>query len=311
MMRPGPDGGSGVSSGGDLLAAWIQRTGRRVGERGHSHVRFAFYGRVSTEDWQDPVTSRARQREQAAALAAGHGRIVAEFFDSGHSRILPWARRPQAAALVAALADPDRGWDAIVIREYERAFYGKSGALRESVRVDGAVVRALWRAAVDAGSGRPGRLSRRRSRADDAGAGPVVQAGDYPDPDPGPYCDGGPDPGAGPVPGWPAAVRVPARRRRAAPEQGARRVGPLRAPPRAGPGDRAGRAVDVRAATGRAQRRADHPSAERRRDPVPVRGRPAPHRRRVDATYRGRDPGQPPVHRPPDVEPAAHRLRPG
>ena len=35
-----------------------------------------------------------------------------------------WVRRPQAAALVAALADPDRGWDAIVIGEYERAFYG-------------------------------------------------------------------------------------------------------------------------------------------------------------------------------------------
>ena len=35
-----------------------------------------------------------------------------------------WGRRPQAAALVAALADPDRGWDAIVIGEYERAFYG-------------------------------------------------------------------------------------------------------------------------------------------------------------------------------------------
>ena len=30
----------------------------------------------------------------------------------------------QAAALVAQLADPDRGWDAIVIGEYERAFYG-------------------------------------------------------------------------------------------------------------------------------------------------------------------------------------------
>jgi hypothetical protein len=79
---------------------------------------------VSTEDWQDPVTSRARQREQAGMLAAGHGTIVAEFFDSGHSRTLPWARRPQAAALVAALADPDRGWDAIVIGEYQRAFYG-------------------------------------------------------------------------------------------------------------------------------------------------------------------------------------------
>ena len=50
--------------------------------------------------------------------------IVAEFFDAGQSRAVAWARRPQAAALVAALADPDRGWDAIVIGEYERAFYG-------------------------------------------------------------------------------------------------------------------------------------------------------------------------------------------
>jgi len=53
---------------------------------------------------------------------AGHGRIVARFFDAVQSRTLAWARRPQAAALVAGLADPDRGWDAVVIGEYERAF---------------------------------------------------------------------------------------------------------------------------------------------------------------------------------------------
>jgi site-specific DNA recombinase len=87
-----------------------------------------FYGRVSTEDWQDPATSRARQREQAGVLVAGHGTIVAGFFDCGHSRTLPWATRPQAAALVAQLADPDRGWDAIVIGEYERPFYGNQYA---------------------------------------------------------------------------------------------------------------------------------------------------------------------------------------
>jgi site-specific DNA recombinase len=60
------------------------------------------YGRVSTEDWQDPETSRARQLQQALMLVAGHGTIVAEFFDTGESRTLAWARRPQAAALVAA-----------------------------------------------------------------------------------------------------------------------------------------------------------------------------------------------------------------
>jgi len=52
-------------------------------------LRFAFYGRVSTEDYQDPVTSRARQLGQAAALVAGYGRITAEYFDAGQSRVLP------------------------------------------------------------------------------------------------------------------------------------------------------------------------------------------------------------------------------
>src|SRR5207253_6915463 len=84
-------------------------------------------GRVSTEDWQDPVTSRARQLQQAAVLVTGHGVITAEFFDTGESRSLPWARRPQSA-LVAQLADPERGWDAVVIGEYERAFCGSQYA---------------------------------------------------------------------------------------------------------------------------------------------------------------------------------------
>ena len=49
---------------------------------------------------------------------------MAEYFDVGQSRVLPWARRTQAAALLAAMADPQREFDAIVIGEYERAFYG-------------------------------------------------------------------------------------------------------------------------------------------------------------------------------------------
>jgi site-specific DNA recombinase len=126
----GADGDDGRGSAdGDALTTWAESLGsRRNGMRGRGSLRFAFYGRVSTEDWQDPVMSRARQLQQAVMLVAGHGAIVAEFFDAGESRTLPWARRPQAAALVAALADPDRGWDAIVIGEYERAFYGNQYA---------------------------------------------------------------------------------------------------------------------------------------------------------------------------------------
>src|SRR6266705_4993447 len=114
----------------DALASWAERSGRRrAAQPSRGGLRFAFYGRVSTEDWQDPVTSRARQLGQAAALVAGHGKITAEYFDAGQSRVLPWARRPQAAALLAAMADPGRGFDAVVIGEYERAFYGSQYAL--------------------------------------------------------------------------------------------------------------------------------------------------------------------------------------
>jgi site-specific DNA recombinase len=119
-----------LPTAGRSLALWAERTGRRRAVQStRGGLRFAFYGRVSTEDYQDPVTSRARQLGQAAALTAGYGQIVAWYFDVGQSRVLPWARRPQAAALVAAMADPGRGFDAIVTGEYERAFYGHQYSL--------------------------------------------------------------------------------------------------------------------------------------------------------------------------------------
>jgi len=88
-------------------------------------MRFAFYGRVSTEDRQDPEASRAWQLDRARRLVepAG-GVIVAEYFDLGVSRRLPWARRPQAKALLDAVKNPARGFDAIVIGEAQRAFQG-------------------------------------------------------------------------------------------------------------------------------------------------------------------------------------------
>jgi site-specific DNA recombinase len=86
---------TGSREAGDRLVEWAERSGRRQNALAcRGGLRFAFYGRVSTEDYQDPVTSRARQRDLAGALVAGHGRIVAEYFD------------------------------AIVIGEYDRAFCG-------------------------------------------------------------------------------------------------------------------------------------------------------------------------------------------
>jgi len=77
---------------------------------------------------------------------------VAEFFDAGQSRTAAWGRRPEAAALVALLADPGRGWGAIVVGEYERAFYGSQyAAMAPLFEHHGG-------AAADAGGWRPGRF---------------------------------------------------------------------------------------------------------------------------------------------------------
>jgi site-specific DNA recombinase len=159
---------------------WAGGVGGAAGpsaDQGTGAWRFAVrvYGRVSTEDWQDPVMSRARQRELAGALVRGHGQVVAEFFDVGESRTLVWGRRPQAAALAARLAGPDRGWDAIVVGEYERAFYGSQYAAMAPL------FEHYGGAAVDAGGGGPRRFRVRALRARDDGAGAVVEAGGDPD----------------------------------------------------------------------------------------------------------------------------------
>ena len=85
-------------------------------------LRFAFYGRTSTAEFQDPVTSRAWQREMAESVIFGHGVITSEFFDVGCSRRVPWARRPRAAVLLERVQGVGCGFDAVVVGEFERAF---------------------------------------------------------------------------------------------------------------------------------------------------------------------------------------------
>lgn len=83
---------------------------------------FAFCGRVSTEDNQEPEASRARQLAQARRLLPPDAEIVEEFFDIGVSRSLPWARRPETSRLLAQLKQGARRWDAVVVGEFARAF---------------------------------------------------------------------------------------------------------------------------------------------------------------------------------------------
>src|SRR3954471_9902178 len=81
-------------------------------------LSFAFYGRVFTEDNQDPESSRRWQLSLARNLIAPRGGVIADpfqLFDIGQSRSLPWSRRPEANRLLAALRDPGRGFAAVVI----------------------------------------------------------------------------------------------------------------------------------------------------------------------------------------------------
>ncbi len=101
---------------------------RRQAVKG-SGPRFAFYGRMSTVEFQDRETSLGWQREVAEETVRGRVVIVAEYFDDGCSRRLPWRERPAVAQLIAAAKQPNRSFDAVVIGEYERAFYGDQFAI--------------------------------------------------------------------------------------------------------------------------------------------------------------------------------------
>lgn len=80
--------------GTDVLVSWAatrqaQRRGGTARCAAPAQLRFAFYGRVSTEEYQDQASSARWQMDFANELVAGRGRIVAEFFDIGCSRRLP------------------------------------------------------------------------------------------------------------------------------------------------------------------------------------------------------------------------------
>ncbi len=172
-----------------------------------------------------------------------------EFFDEGCSQRVPWSSRPQAAALLVELSSQQRRFDAVVVGEYERAFSGDEFAPvmalfeRAGVQMwlpeaggrwerEDPVAQALIML-LGAQSQREVLRSRHRVLA-----AMRTQA-----------------PGAGPVLGWAAAVRLPAGGCRPASEPGACALGATAAAVGTGSGDRAARAVDVRAAVGRTQRR--------------------------------------------------------
>jgi DNA invertase Pin-like site-specific DNA recombinase len=124
---------SSAAAGGerDAWAALDDLWGIEVSEPVEQGIGpMAAYGRCSTEDNQDPETSRGWQFGNARKFVEPlGGRVVAEYFDIGQSRSVPWERRTQGSRLLAALKDPDRGWNALVVGEGTRCWFGNQFSL--------------------------------------------------------------------------------------------------------------------------------------------------------------------------------------
>ncbi len=108
-------------------------------------LRYAWYGRVSTEDEQDPTLSFPRQLGNAEArVAEGGGRIVAHFYDveSGTGTLaargkgglagfdIPIPRDGGLQELLAAVARRPRGFDRVIVESISRLSRNSSVAFR-------------------------------------------------------------------------------------------------------------------------------------------------------------------------------------
>ena len=135
------------------------------------------------------------------------------------SRRVAWERRPQAAALL----EQAQGRGSPVRRGSGRGV--RAGVHRSPVRAGRPASAAARHAGVVARGGWPGRPRRPDASGVDAGAGRAVAAGGGAVPSSDDGGDDGTDDRAGPVPGRPPAVRVPAGGRGSTSEPGARRRG--------------------------------------------------------------------------------------
>jgi DNA invertase Pin-like site-specific DNA recombinase len=64
----------------------------------------------------------ARQIVKASTILPPSAQIVADYFDIGDTRALPWPRRPETGRLLRELRSGTNTWNAIVVGEFTRAF---------------------------------------------------------------------------------------------------------------------------------------------------------------------------------------------
>ena len=92
-------------------------------------TRFAFYGRVSTEDQQDPESSRGWQLTRPARSSTRGRGDRHRVLRRGQVPLDPVAAPPAGNRLLAELRNPNREFDAVVVGEPHRAFYGNQYGL--------------------------------------------------------------------------------------------------------------------------------------------------------------------------------------
>ena len=201
-----------------------------------------------------PEERRAKLASHRPTTGLDPADVVAVYHDIDKSRSLPWERRPQASRILRDLKDPGRGWDALVVAEPQRAFSG--------TQFEGCLFQfALARPVVGARTRRTGGHRQRR---------PLHGAVQLRDDEPGgaqPHPAQSRERHARPHQGGalarrPAALRLPHRRCRPAPQPLEGGIGRPAPPARARPRDRARRSPHLRDVPGRRRLQADRDSTD-------------------------------------------------
>jgi len=263
----------------------------------------AAYIRTSTDDQQSPEDSKRWQLDIVTRLVApAGGVIVATYHDIDVTRERPWARRPEASRLLAAAANPARGWRALVIAEPQRAFSGGQFQL---------VFPQLTHYGVELWVPEPGRASRPRQRGPRDAHEPLrwaLQGRASAPADQDPQRRARSRRGGALARGT-TELRLPARRHPdRAPAATEGRGGDQAPCPRSRPGHGAGRGSHLRDVRPGARLPDDRQRPRARRPPEPRRGRPdtpSALGRAVGRVLSAGDPDQPPLPRSPGRGPAA------
>jgi hypothetical protein len=107
-----------------------------AGRLGRRLVDWLSIGGVPPRTTRIPGTSHAWQLGEAQRFVEPlRGVVVAEYFDIGQSRSLPWERRDMASQILKDLKNPARGWDGSSTRDALISAAGRIGLSRNEAAI--------------------------------------------------------------------------------------------------------------------------------------------------------------------------------